>query len=365
MSQPLLQIAQDLITIESTADKPENLQKVINYVAEYFSDSSNLFIKKYEQNNKHSIVVSTHQGLDFDIILSGHLDVVHAPEHMFTPTIENGILHGRGACDMKSECAMMMKVLKDVSSQENIPSIALMLTTDEEIGGTNGTRHLVEEIGYTAQVVLVPDSGLDINDLMLTNKGILLVKVTAQGKASHGSQPWLGQNAISSLLKEIQTVQASPLFQTTDDEHHWYNTCSMNTICGGKSANQTPDMAECTLDIRYTEKTPREDIIKLLEESLQHSSYEIIAEGAVRHTDPDHDLVKKYIATIEDVSGRTISYSKSHGAIDGRFFSGKGMLTIVSRPKSDAEHTNDEWLDIASLEQLYEIYKKYLENFNI
>lgn len=362
MSQSIIDIAQDLITIESTADKPENLQKIIEYVQNYFTDSSNLITKIYESKGKKSIVVSTQEGLEFDIIMSGHLDVVHAPTKMFTPKIENGKLLGRGACDMKAEVAMMMKVLKDISQTESYPSIALMLTTDEEIGGANGTRYLVDDIGYKGSTILIPDSGKKLNELLTTNKGVMLTKLTTTGKNAHGSQPWDGINAIDKLLEDVNTLQGLEIFEKNDSPNHWYCSCTLSSISGGSSPNQIPHEAECTLDIRYTEKINRTDLEQLIKENIKHASYKILAEGSLRHTDIDHPTTKKYMEAMKEISGKEIEFTQSHGANDGRFFGAHNMLTLVSRPLSDGEHTDDEWMNIESLEKLYQIYIKFLTN---
>ena len=134
----VLEITRDLVAIRTTEDRSDELMSAINYC--FDSCCNDLFFRRYEKNNKPSLVISNHEGLDFDVLLVGHLDVVPAKAELFVPRIEGDIMYGRGVCDMKSECAVMLKMMNEISEQKTDKKIALMLTTDEEIGGFDGVN---------------------------------------------------------------------------------------------------------------------------------------------------------------------------------------------------------------------------------
>src|SRR5215467_9335812 len=73
------------------------------------------------------------------LIISGHMDVVEAKpadweRNPFTPVIENGLLYGRGASDMKLDDALAVSTLIELKRQGYKPrrEIVLVLSGDEE-----------------------------------------------------------------------------------------------------------------------------------------------------------------------------------------------------------------------------------------
>jgi len=190
MEQRYLKTTRDLIRIPSIAENHEAIFDAIRFVKGYFNDTD-ARITKYEHRGKPSIVIATEEikkgkngTRDFDVILSGHLDVVDAPREMFVPRVEDGKLFGRGAADMKSEVAVMMEVMKEILVEKQnggvVPKVALMLTTDEEQGGANGVGYLVDEIGYRAKAVFVPDGGEDLDEVIITAKDLHIYELPAK-----------------------------------------------------------------------------------------------------------------------------------------------------------------------------------------
>ena len=203
----LLELTKDLVQIHSTADRPEELVRAIEYVAHEFVAFPSLFVKRYEQNRKHALVVSTQNTLTPDILLMAHLDVVPAQDELFHLRQEGSRVYGRGVCDNKGPAVVIMRLMQEISTWESQPSIAAMFTTDEEIGGADGSGYLINEIGYRPKVGLVPDNGQSLEDLVLENKGIVMFRLTAKGKQGHGSRPWEGENAIDKLIGSYLKVK--------------------------------------------------------------------------------------------------------------------------------------------------------------
>jgi acetylornithine deacetylase/succinyl-diaminopimelate desuccinylase-like protein len=139
------------------------------------------------------------------LLLSAHLDVVpadpagwtHPP---FAAEEADGCIWGRGALDMKHMAAMSLAVLCRLG-REHPPlrrDVILALVADEELGTALGSRWLVEqapdevragvavgEIGGISQ----PLAGKRLYPLQVAEKGLAWLKLTARGKAGHGSMP--------------------------------------------------------------------------------------------------------------------------------------------------------------------------------
>jgi succinyl-diaminopimelate desuccinylase len=380
MEQRYLKTTRDLIRIPSTAENREALFDAIRFVKGYFDDT-NARITKYEHCGKPSIVIATEDvkkgkngTRDFDVILLGHLDVVGASKEMFVPRVEDGKLFGRGAADMKSEVAVMMEVMKETLVEKQnggiVPKVALMLTSDEEQGGANGTGYLVDEMGYRAKAVFVPDGGEDLDEVIITAKGFAHIRISGEGISAHGSRPWLGENAILKVVKASQSVHvefsSSECCDGVQDENgHWHSTCVFGKIAGGTAVNTVPQFAECDLGVRFVEPASLEDVFARVKELAEKEGCraELLAGGEMRITEEDNEILAAYRDIVKRETGTLPRLQRTHGADDGRFFSQHGIPVIMSRPSSGGQHSDNEWVDLSSLNDFYRICKSFIKFF--
>jgi succinyl-diaminopimelate desuccinylase len=103
MSNKVIEQTKQLMQIQSTSDRPDELQRAVNFVADIVAQHKNITIERFERNGKHSFLAYK-KGVrpeKFDVLLNGHVDVVPGKPAMFKPVEKNGRLYGRGALDMK------------------------------------------------------------------------------------------------------------------------------------------------------------------------------------------------------------------------------------------------------------------------
>lgn len=358
MKNNILEVTNNLIKIPSSLNRPEAMQQVFDYAKNFFQGNKKLFLKTYLQNNKASLVVSTVDGLFSDVLMIGHLDVVDAEQNMFEPKIEDGRLIGRGACDMKSEDAVMMCLMNELSELPKPPSVALMLTSDEEVGGGDGVKYLINSIGYRCGVALVPDGSSSPEELILANKGVLHLRLSAKGIPAHGSTPWLGENALDKLIQAILKVKI--LFPPGNDVDRWYNTCNLGLLSGGKAANQVPDSAFSVFDIRFVETESVPDILERVKQTVPECEVETIVTGYPCSSAFDNQFIQLYSNIIKEKFKLTPHYGKNCSGHDGRYLSVLGIPVIVTRPISGDQHSEKEWVDIESLNIFKEIYYEFI-----
>jgi succinyl-diaminopimelate desuccinylase len=356
----ILSLAEQLMRVRSTADRPEELERVVAAAELALSDAPGLCLRRYAFGGKPSLVASTRDTLAPDVMMVGHLDVVPGADDLFEPRYEGTVLRGRGACDMKVECAAMIGLMRGYAAEESPPNVALMLTTDEEIGGRNGVGRLVGEFGYRAKAALVPDGGSAPGDLIVRNKGVLHVRLTAHGRAAHGSRPWLGENAIERLTDAAARVTRA--FPASDDAEHWHVTCSIGTIRGGTAVNQVPDVAECGIDIRFPETETLGGMLARVRGLAGACEVEALAGDAPVGIAADDPFVRRYAAIVREETGGSVTFGCSHGSNDGRYFAALGIPVIVSRPRSGGQHGPDEWLDTADLVPFQSTYRRFIES---
>ncbi|MBU3965191.1 M20/M25/M40 family metallo-hydrolase [Patescibacteria group bacterium] len=365
----ILKLAKKLIAFKTMTGDQKQTTACFKFIKNYFAaeiKSKKIIVKEYSKNGLLSMVLSNAITLDYDIILKGHIDVVAAEEKDFIPKIKNGTVCGRGAGDMKSQVAAMMVILKEFVSAGAEKIIALILTSDEETGGYSGAKYLVDEIGYKAKIVIDPDGGNNFA-LDIKEKGVFWFKITAFGKSSHGSRPWLGENAILKLMAFYQELEKIfPPLKKIKSLYQEGITVNLGKISGGKSINAVPDSAEMYLDIRYSEKSDKQRIInemKMLTEKFE-LNFKITDDAEIFETDPNNSYIQSFKSVAKKIIARKVKIIKSTGAGDNRFFSTKGMPVIILGPNFGGEHGPNEWVEIKSLERFYQILKEFIEQID-
>lgn len=345
-----------LLSLQTTADKDDLLVKVIDLAHKYL-EKNQIKIKRFLINNKPSLVALMSENKNPTIMLNGHLDVVPAKSSQFKPKIKGDKLFARGAQDMKAACVSMMKVFKDLAINKSFPrdKLGLMLVTDEEIGGFDGSKALLTK-GYQGRFVMTGES-TDF-DIEIAAKGVLWLKLISTGKASHGAYLWEGKNAISPIAAAIGSIQK--LFPVPKKES-WITTCNISSISGGNATNRVPDTCELKLDIRFIPKDNPDKIIYKIKKSIAKDiKIEIIEKESYLKTDKKHPYLKILQKLVKKETKESAKLLKQHGASDARFFSEKGIPTTSFGPIGDGLHSDNEWVSLKSLIQFENILKQFI-----
>lgn len=359
----LIEYLEQLIKFRTISNDYKEIGIALDWLEEKVKNLP-VFIKRYEKNNIQSMFISTKQTNSPKIILAAHIDVVNGSDGLFEAAIKDGKIYGRGAYDMKFAIACYLQLLNDLKDHLVDLDFGIMITSDEEIGGQNGTKYLLNDEKYSADICVLPDGGKNW-ELIIESKGILQVKVKATGKSSHGSRPWEGDNAIDNLMDFIQKVKVNNIFDENyyqREEEHYCNTVNIGKISGGEVANQVADKAEAVLDIRFVARENESKMLNIIQDLAKDSGkigIEKIISGYPSKTDEKNCYVKEFIK-IAKQNGIDIKPTFSHGTSDARFFSEKKIPTIVINPTGGGHHSEQEWIDLKSLNDFYDILKSFV-----
>lgn len=359
MQNKITDLTKKLIEFKSISQNPKELSNIVDFVENYFNNKK-VFIKRYVKNNKPSIVITFEKTKNPDIFLNGHLDVVNASNDEFKSKIKDNKLYGRGSADMKGSVAIMMLVMDHFLEIKKRPSIGLMLTTDEETGGRDGAEYLVEKEKYRSKVAIVPDGGEDILKIIHKSKGVLHLKITAKGKAYHGSMPWLGDNAIDKLVNGY--INLKKIFPVIGKKNYWKPTLNLGAITGGEIPNKVPDQAQMLLDIRFTEKENAQDLLNKIKKIFKGSKVEVLTTGNVFYSSDKNQYITQYVKTVNNITRKNAIIAPTFGALDARYFSKKNIPVIVNQPICGNTHANGEWIDIKSMENYYDVLIEYVNS---
>jgi succinyl-diaminopimelate desuccinylase len=352
MEDHLKNFAKKLISIPSVKGNQSALKKVLDVATE---NLSNFPHKDFISKETVSTLYMNQKNKDFSfkVILNGHLDIVPAKDEQFAPFEKDGKLYGRGAIDMKSAAAVMIEVFKEVANKVSYP-LGLQLVTDEEIGGYNGTKFQIGQ-GVRADFVIAGEhTNYGVNS---EAKGIMWVKINVKGKAAHGAYPWNGVNAITLMQKIIEKINNE--FPVPKKES-WKTTINIAKIeTSNEAFNKVPDDCTLLLDIRYVAED-KERIKKFIKKISKEHSYEFLSEEPAQFTDKKNSFVEQLRKSVKKVTSKESLIIKKHGGSDIRHFNGVGCDGVTFGPLGEGLHTDNEWVDIKSLEDYYKILKDFL-----
>jgi succinyl-diaminopimelate desuccinylase len=258
--------------------------------------------------------------------------------------------------------------LLDILETESLPGLGLLLTTDEESGGQHGTRHVLDRLETLPEVALLPDGGANMR-LVVEQKGLLRLRLLAEGIPAHGSRPWLGANALERLYEGYAEVRRR--FPTPESEDDWRVSVTLTALRNvGNSPNTVPECAEGVLDMRFPGPPPAVPATAAMSGPAgagaprDSRAYARRIAGWLRpyHTSSKTllyapafclDDTSPWVARLQSVAGarlgRSLPPCREAGASDARFLAAKGIPVLVFQPHCADWHGSHEWIELGSL----------------
>jgi len=185
------------------------------------------------------------------ILLNGHIDTVDLcngwTKNPYDAQVEDGLMYGLGALDMKSGVAAMMIALKQF--KEDYPefrgNIKYHIVSDEEGPFGLGTNSLIEDKLCDADVAIIPEPsggflGYKNPTVCLGARGGVSYRVDIKGISAHAATPEKGINAIVEASKIIVELKK---LQTIKDEKLGYGSTAIIRMEGGDAPASIADTA--------------------------------------------------------------------------------------------------------------------------
>lgn len=355
----IVELTKALIRFKTRPTEMDEIHRCAQFIGAYLADCGAVYHRQ-DVEGVPAIWALPQTGRT-NVLLMTHFDVVDGPDELFEPFEKEGKLYGRGAVDDKYAVALSLVMfknylaaLKEASGDQSDMPFGILITGDEETGGFKGASKALAHIH--ADFCIALDGG-DTRRIIIREKGILQLKLTAAGKSAHGSRPWLGTNAIEVLIEDLARLK--PLFDLASlgyaAEDHWHRSLNIGIIAGGQTVNQVPDEAVAHLDIRYTE---HDDIPLLLDEMQRRiqSTLTVVLQEPIFEAGrtPYLDLLQETM--------RQVRLEKEDGASDARFLSAHGIPGVVWGADGDnSQHSADEHVSIDSIGRLYAALEQFMK----
>jgi len=315
------------------------------------------------------------------IVFAGHTDVVPTgpleqwTSKPFVPTQRDGKLFGRGASDMKTSIAAFVVAVEEflaANRQANL-SIAFLLTSDEEGPSVDGTAVVCQRLQARGEqldycIVGEPTSLKRSGDVIKNGRrGTLSGKLTVKGVQGHIAYPHLAKNPIHLVapalaeLVGIEWDKGNAFFPPT--------TWQVSNIHGGTGAsNIIPGTVVVDFNFRFCTESSAESLQQRLQAVLEKHGLQAGPDfelawtlgGRPFLTTPGA-LVNAVRDAIRDESGIETELSTSGGTSDGRFIAQICPQVIELGPTNASIHKIDEYVPLADIEPLKNIYRRVLE----
>ncbi|MFU2509096.1 succinyl-diaminopimelate desuccinylase [Pseudoalteromonas sp. ASV78] len=372
MIHPVIELAQALIQRRSVTPEDADCQTMMNERLQalgfniesmFFTDTLNTWARKGNS--------SPH------FCFAGHTDVVptgpeknwqHPP---FSGLLVDGLLHGRGAADMKGSLAAMIVATERFVAKHpaHKGSISFLITSDEEGPFINGTTRVIDTLearGEKIDMCLVgePSSRNVLGDVVKNGRrGSLTGFLTVKGIQGHVAYPQLALNPVH--LAAPLLTQLSQTVWDNGNEFFPATSFQISNINGGTGAgNVIPGELEVQFNFRFSTEVTHQQLQQRVVDMLADYDFEYelnwIVNGQPFITEGG-PLIDATVAAIKAVTGLDTALETSGGTSDGRFIAQTGAKVIELGPRNDTIHKVNECVSSDDLIALADIYEHILE----
>ena len=308
---------------------------------------------------------------------AGHTDVVptgpeekwqHGP---FDTVIDGGMLHGRGAADMKGSIAAFTTACERfiAAHPQHKGSIAFLITSDEEGPAKDGTVKVIETLETRGEkidwcLVGEPTSTAKMGDVVKNGRrGSLNGRLTVKGVQGHVAYPHLADNPVhraAPALAELAAIewdQGNEFFPPTSFQ-------ISNIHAGTGATNIIPGELEVVFNFRFSTEQTEEGLRKKVEAILHKHGLDYEMEWALSGNPfltAEGELLEATQQAIETVCGYRPEINTAGGTSDGRFIAPTGAQVLELGPLNATIHKVNECVSVADLDTLSRIYEALLE----
>lgn len=325
------------------------------------------------------------------LMFAGHTDVVppgnesdwkHPP---FSAAIEDGVMYGRGAVDMKGGIACFVAaVARYIEKHDTLKgNISFLITGDEEGPAINGTSKLLEWAkargeSWDASILGEPTNPDRLGDaIKIGRRGSLSGTITVHGVQGHAAYPHLADNPVRSITALVESL-LYPAFDEGTADFQASNLEVTSIDVGNKTTNVIPNKATASFNIRFNDtwsaQSLQDEIIRRLETAARDNRLRPGLDAPIKfdlewRENPSHvfltrneKLIGTLSASVETIVGNRPELSTSGGTSDARFI--KDYCPVVEFGLvGQTMHMVDERVALDDLEVLTRIYERFITDF--
>lgn len=363
-----IRLLRDLIRInsENFGRDGEDNSEIMEFIKREMI-SAGMKIKTYEFRKGFPNIVGIVKGKENGrkLLITPHADTVPAgrgwKHDPFGAEIENGRIYGRGASDCKVNVAACLEAARSIveSGISLKGELIIAVSCDEETGSKHGLRPLLRKIDFDHAIVADYDSF----KVVVSQKGLLHIKVEIFGKKAHGAYPWLGINA-NEIAAEIISDLKKYRFEYKKHRLLREPTINIGTIHGGDKVNVVSDYCFFEIDCRYLPGMDYKKIIRDLRKlvSRKAKKFRLVVEDHQYpyETDPNEPFVRMLLASLRK-QRKESGISGSEGATVLTFFPKRNVVAVGFGPP--VAHATDEYCNVNDVCDGAKVLEDFIKNY--
>ncbi len=349
---------------------------MINHLAERLEDAgARVSIFQDSTGKKANLFGTIGPDVEGGIVLSGHSDVVPVTGQDWTSdpfemVERNGLLYGRGACDMKGFIAATVAMAPILAKRVNARPLHFAFTYDEEIG-CFGAVDLIESlkahnIRPGVAIIGEPTSMRVIEG----HKGCYEYSTHFCGLAGHGSAPDLGVNAVEYAARYVaRLLELKDQLRALAPEGSRFvppwTTISTGALHGGVAHNVIPEKAQVDWDMRPVQTSDaqfvNDNLRRYCNDVLLPSMQAVAPEASIRTEsigeidglEPmDENEARDIIMELTGANGTDLVAFGTEAGV----FQGYDMSAVICGPGSiEQAHKADEYVSLDQMQQCVEM----------
>jgi succinyl-diaminopimelate desuccinylase len=313
-----------------------------------------------------------------NLCFAGHTDVVPVGEAAawsvdpFEARIQDGMLIGRGATDMKSAIAAFIAAA--ARAGEVSGSLSLLITGDEEGEAEHGTKAVVAALQAEGEridhcLVGEPTSSARLGDMIkIGRRGSVSAEIVVRGVQGHVAYPDRAANPAPVLVRLLAALDARNL----DQGYPGFQPSNLEITSidiGNPAGNVIPAEARARLNIRFNPAHTGASLSAWLQDAAGAAATGFNGtvtltpriSGEAFLTEPG-DFTSLVAQAVTAVTGARPELSTTGGTSDARFI--RALCPVVEFGLVGATmHKVDEQASVADIEALTAIYTRLITDY--
>ena len=342
--------------------------EIAAFCAEWLAEQGFEVHRLEAHKGRPSIVgVAKGKGGGRSLMLNGHIDTVTLAGYAgdpLDPKVEDGKLYGRGSFDMKCGVAAMMVAAAKAAKRKLAGDILVACVADEEYASL-GTAEVARHFKADAAIVTEPSH----LELTLAHKGFVWFDVIIEGRASHGSRPELGIDAIAKSGHFLVALEAHGKELLASPPHPILRTGSIHAsiIKGGEEISSYPALCRISLERRTipgetgdTVEAELRAVLDRLAGTVADFRYKL-ERGLERvpfEAKPDEPIVACLRKHAAETLGREPKVRGEPFWTDCAILKEAGISSVLFGADGAGAHAATEWANIESVETLAGILER-------
>jgi len=296
------------------------------------------------------------------LLLLGHIDTVFPPDTFEKFVEDKEWIYGPGVCDMKGGNFVALLALREIYQKRGeIVDIDMLLVSDEETG-SDDSKYLSMKLSKEYDYCMVFEAAGVEDEIVVGRKGVGTFFIDIEGKAAHAGNHYIdGADAnLEATHKLMKLVALTDLHKQT--------TVNVGMIEGGIGANTISPKARLTFELRYTETSERDRVLKAIDEivatSIVNGTSSTLSGGIQRDVMQPSNAQAEWIARVESSCDIKLKTERRGGVSDANIISSQGVVTTDGwGPFGDGDHTIHERASKRSFEERIELVTQIFEKF--